>query len=203
MEEKLIIRKEKSERFVIFEIEGRIDGYWSRHLDDSLEESLRAGEYQIRLAMDKVDYLSSMGIRILIKYTKQLKQLNGSFGLIRISENVSHVLEMAGLSSFLVAEQEEISPSAEKPGSQLSKQGFTYTLHPQSVTQLVQCRVFGNPSQLHDKGFSAEDCQNLPFSEHMYGIGLGAIGRDFEDCKNRFGEFMGMGNVVAYLPSGS
>jgi hypothetical protein len=41
----------------------------------------------------------------------------------------------------------------------------------------------------------------LQFSEGTFAIGLGALGEDFEDCRERFGEFIAAGGAVAYLPT--
>jgi anti-anti-sigma factor len=73
-----------------------MDGYWSRHLDEYLEDQLRSGAEQISLHMEGVSYLSSLGIRVLVKYTKQFKQINGTFGLECLSEPVQSVLDMVG-----------------------------------------------------------------------------------------------------------
>jgi hypothetical protein len=35
----------------------------------------------------------------------------------------------------------------------------------------------------------------------MIAIGVGALGRDFEDCQDRFGEFLAAAGVAAYLPT--
>jgi hypothetical protein len=41
----------------------------------------------------------------------------------------------------------------------------------------------------------------MQFSQGMFAIGLGALGEDFADCEERFGEFIAAGGAVAYLPT--
>ena len=41
----------------------------------------------------------------------------------------------------------------------------------------------------------------MRFPENAIGIGLGALGNDFADCKDRFGEFLAVGGAAAYLPT--
>src|SRR5215471_15904576 len=41
----------------------------------------------------------------------------------------------------------------------------------------------------------------MQFSEGTFAIGLGALGEDFADCQERFGEFIAAGGAVAYLPT--
>ena len=58
-------------------VEGRLDGSWSDHLSQALEETMRAGHHHIRLDMTGVGYLSSLGIRVLVTYYKKVKAVGG------------------------------------------------------------------------------------------------------------------------------
>ena len=40
-----------------------------------------------------------------------------------------------------------------------------------------------------------------PNEPNLFGIGLGALGSDYEECRSRFGEWMMVDGAVAYLPS--
>src|SRR4051794_4993502 len=49
-------------------IQGRLDGYWSDHFADALDEYVRQGGHQIRLDLAEVVFLSSAGIRVLLRF---------------------------------------------------------------------------------------------------------------------------------------
>jgi len=202
MDEKLnILRVEESER-ILLRIEGRIDGYWSGILDEYLDSLLKAGDYKVGLDLTRVHYMSSMGIRILLKFTKLFKQIGGGFGITKSSEAVDDLLEMAGLKTMLAWHSPHPSTLAGVAGETTEAAGFTFSGALRAVQQPMTCRVTGDPRKLRAGGYSGSDCHHEKFGVNRYGIGLGAIGRDFEDCKSRFGEFIGLGDAVVYSPAG-
>ncbi len=101
MDDKLIINREPKPGYLLLRISGRIDGYWSKLLDEALDSALREGDHNIALDLEDVDYLSSLGIRVFVKYVKLLKSVDGSFGILGVSENILSVLKMVGLDSML------------------------------------------------------------------------------------------------------
>src|ERR1043166_6434830 len=84
-------------------VKGRLDSSWADPLALRLEEVIRGGMHQIILNLSEVTYLSSAGIRVLIKFYKQLQGIQGSFIVSNPSEPVKTVLDLAGLSFLLLA----------------------------------------------------------------------------------------------------
>jgi anti-anti-sigma factor len=101
MDEKLNITRDIQPDNILLNIEGRIDGYWSKHLDEYLEKELREGNYSLALNLTGIHYLSSLGIRTLVKYTKLFHQVNGNFGITEASQSVNDILTMAGMKAIL------------------------------------------------------------------------------------------------------
>src|SRR3954463_8703289 len=97
------IQKQKSGDVLEFKIQGRLDAYWSDHLTNSIEESIRQGSHKIQLNLAKVDYLSSAGIRVLLKFYKQLSAIKGSLVVTQPSEGARSILAMAGLADVLIS----------------------------------------------------------------------------------------------------
>src|SRR4051794_23296944 len=87
---------------VELKLTGRLDAYWSDHLGSAIDESIRQGSHNLVLNMANMAYLSSAGIRVLVKYFKQLRQIKGSLGISSPSEGALAILELAGLSSLVV-----------------------------------------------------------------------------------------------------
>jgi hypothetical protein len=50
-------------------------------------------------------------------------------------------------------------------------------------------------------GYGEKDVRRLSFAENTVGLGVGAFGGDFEDCRGRFGEFLAVAGAAAYLPT--
>ena len=82
-------------------IKGRLDGYWADRLASALEGEIREGSHHIRLDLSEVAFLSSAGVGILVKFYKQLKNIQGSLAVSKSSKQVRKILEISGLKEVL------------------------------------------------------------------------------------------------------
>jgi anti-anti-sigma factor len=202
MEEKLTINPEEHKDYTLLKIEGRMDGYWSKQLEEYLDNALRTGIYNIALDLTDVNYMSSLGIRVLVKYKKLYRQVNGGFGVLKASKSVVDLLDMAGLNSVLRWQEPEITAVPEDTTRIVESEGFIYKISLSAGQKAMECFFSGDPGKIKSGGYTNDDCKTVSFGKNKYGIGLGAIGLNFEDCKNRFGEFVALGDSVVYSPAG-
>src|ERR1043166_9689554 len=93
-------------------VTGRLDAFWGDHLSAALDEAVRGGADHIRLNMADVSYMSSVGIRVLLKFYKQLQRMNGTFAVSNPSDAVKDVLELAGLQELLAVRTAPTSAAA-------------------------------------------------------------------------------------------
>ncbi|MCX6224968.1 MAG: STAS domain-containing protein [Bacteroidia bacterium] len=200
MDNKLEIRKGPPGKEQRIFLEGRLDANWAGHLDDYLNSLVREGSYHINLNMAGVQYLSSAGIRILANQYKKIKKIGGVFVLEDLSGAVSEVLKMVGMLNILTEGAQEPAPT-EKAESQFTEIN-RYRFDIESLSnELMTIRLTGNPGLALTSGFTASDNQKIKFSDNRYGIGIGAIGEGFDDCKSRYGEFLALGDALVYKPS--
>jgi len=89
---------------VVFILNGRLNTSSADWFLFQLEEALRDGQKNIILNMSQVEFLSSTGIRVILKMYKQVTEKGGRFGIERPSECVKNVLGMAALKDMLVTE---------------------------------------------------------------------------------------------------
>jgi len=82
---------------------GRIDSNSADILLYKLENVLNEGQTAIVVNMSQVAYLSSMGIRVILKTYKQLTEAGGTFNIEHPSAIVKNVLGMAALKDMLVS----------------------------------------------------------------------------------------------------
>jgi hypothetical protein len=68
-------------------------------------------------------------------------------------------------------------------------------------TAALRCRILGTPELLDGCRFGPEHCRTLRCPADAFAVGLGAFGRDFADCRTRFGEFLTVAGAAAYLPT--
>lgn len=198
------ITKQQIGNFMELRINGRLDGYWADHLTKELADTIRVGSQQIRLNMAEVTYLSSAGIRVLLKTYKQLKSVNGSLIVSSPSEPVRKVIELTGLGNLLLSEAAEsyIEPAKELSDvRQFEHENIAYEVLDFVPEASLNCRVIGHSELLIGCRFSEEDSYTVTFSDSAFGLGVGALGNNFEDCRARFGEFLSVAGATAYLPT--
>src|SRR5262245_38922856 len=94
------ITLEPDRRVPTLRLAGRFDGDGAAVFDDFVERLDPAAEYWI-LDFTGVRYLSSMGLRALVKAEKRLRARHGALVLASVSGHVRHVLEMARLHTVL------------------------------------------------------------------------------------------------------
>jgi anti-anti-sigma factor len=100
--EDLIITEKIDDGICRLMAKGRVDSNSADSLLEKLEEVLEKGQKTIVLNMSQVAYLSSIGIRVILKVYKQALESGGTFNIERPSEVVKNVLGMAALKEMLV-----------------------------------------------------------------------------------------------------
>lgn len=201
MDNKLEIQQTISGKTASLELKGRLDANWSGHLDDYVNTLIREGIYEVTLLMDEVDYLSSAGIQVLVKQYKNLDKIGGSFSISSASDSVKGVLEMVGMADMLIHKTPAKKKAATKQKPGIEDHGFRFTHSNPKNPDSMKLIVRGDPDKVKTASYQAADNQRIQFDGNKYALGLGAIGQDFDDCKSRYGEYIGLGDIVAYLPS--
>ena len=84
---------------------GRVDSNSADLLLLKLENALNNGQKTIIINMSQVEYLSSIGIRVILKIYKQLNETGGTLNVEHPSEIVKNVLGMVALKEMLVANE--------------------------------------------------------------------------------------------------
>jgi anti-anti-sigma factor len=199
------IAKIQCSDYVEVRISGRLDGYWADHLATGLAEVVREGGHRIRVNLSEVSFLSSAGIRVLLQVYKQLRAIDGSLAVCHPSKHVSEVLELAGLRAMLIANEGAEEPTAARPahGRRVERDTVIFEVFPLPAEGQMTCRSLGDPSRLDGCRFREQDLrtQAAAFPQATLALGLGALGKDFEDCRNRFGEFLWTAGAAMYLPT--
>ncbi len=80
--------------------QGRIDTLTSPELESALQPLIAKDKIQITIDFKDVSYISSAGLRVIIKAAQKAKQVNGEIQLINLNESVAQVLEITGFQSF-------------------------------------------------------------------------------------------------------
>jgi anti-anti-sigma factor len=195
------IKKQRIGDVVELEIQGRLDGYWANHLAQSFDDAIREGARSLKVNLSGVSYLSSAGIRVLVRAHKQLSAIQGSFSITAPSEAVQSILQLTGLMDLLVPAVTPGLKAAPSGARILEKENIRFEVISLTPEARLSCQVIGDPAQLLGERFREENCRRVAFSDSSFGLGLGAFGTSFADCAGRFGEFLAVGGAVTYLPA--
>jgi len=75
---------------------GRVDSTTASALEAHLVALDGAGERRVVVDFGGVDYISSAGLRVMLRTAKRLKDSRGGLALCRLGEPVRQVFELAG-----------------------------------------------------------------------------------------------------------
>ncbi len=201
MPETLEIKRSDSPGGVLLTLSGRIDSYWSNQLSSVLTEEIHAGRYRIILNLAGVRFISSAGVRVLMQFYRELAGLNGSLTVEQSSADVVAVLEMVGLAQLLCRQPKTDAERPEESGATSVGKGNVRGSWRALNQGCLKGFITGDPTRLHGAGYSETDSRIESFAPNRFGLGLGAIGQGFQDCRNRFGEFLAVAGAAAYLPT--
>lgn len=95
------IIEKKQDDVCIFMLNGRLDSNTSPALEERILEAISGGTNKMIIDFAALEYISSAGLRVLNKATKQLKHNDGMLILSSLQDYIREVFEIAGFDSFL------------------------------------------------------------------------------------------------------
>src|SRR5437016_183817 len=184
------------------QLKGRLDANWADHLGKAIESAIRAGQHHIDLDLAEVNYLSSAGIRVLLKYLRQLKAAHGALRVVRTTEPILSLLQLSGIAGLLEAGGEMPAPDKLQAGTRhWERNGAAFEAHDQTDERGLDGRLHGRPENFASGQLSVSECRRVRFDSQLIGLGLGAFGHDPADCGSRFGEFLAVGGAAVAQPT--
>ena len=85
----------------IFSLSGRLDSNTSPDFEKLLAEVIRQGTRRLVVDFGALDYISSAGLRVILKAAKDTKRAEGLLVLCAMKDYVREVFEIAGFDAFL------------------------------------------------------------------------------------------------------
>ena len=83
-------------------VEGRLDTITSPDLEKEINESIE-GVKDLTIDFDKVEYISSSGLRVLLAEQKVMNK-QGSMKLINVNDTIMEIFEVTGFTDILTIE---------------------------------------------------------------------------------------------------
>ncbi len=91
----------------ILAFEGRLDTQTSPDAQRQLTRLIEEGETKILVNLEKLDYISSAGLRVLLVVAKQLKTTDGELRICSLNEVVAEVFDISGFDVILAVSASE------------------------------------------------------------------------------------------------
>ena len=97
----------------IIEVGGEIDVYTAPKLRDKITELVGNGNYHLVIDMEKVDFLDSTGLGVLVGGLKKVRAHDGSMRLICNQERLLKIFRITGLAKVFVIHGSQADALAE------------------------------------------------------------------------------------------
>src|ERR1022692_203540 len=81
----------------VVDVEGEIDVYTAPRLRELLIELVNSGFYQLVVKMEKVEFLDSTGLGVLVGGLKRVRAHDGSLDLVCTQERILKIFRITGL----------------------------------------------------------------------------------------------------------
>ena len=92
----------------IVRLDGMIDGVTVTTVESTLMQLLSEGTDKMLLNFEKLSYINSIGLRVVLVVAKQLKKSEGQLRICSLTDPVREVFDITGFSTILnVVESEE------------------------------------------------------------------------------------------------
>ncbi len=94
------INVDKKDSYILFQLEGSLDIYTSLDLKAALEDHVKDDAPDVVIDMEKLTYIDSSGIGILIKALNYVQGLNGKLCVANLKPAIEKVFKVSGLTSY-------------------------------------------------------------------------------------------------------
>lgn len=191
---------------------GRLDAYGALKLDEILDKLIQESDTELVFNLVNVTYLSSGGIRSLLRVERILQGRGGMIRICNINQYPLEVLKMAGFDQIFsiystvdeaVKSQYPHNDSVSVDWNKLPKYGDeNVSLTVMEVTHDdSRLKVVGDVSKILNSQLGENDIYTRKFSETEYSIGLGGLGEKNQDFFKIMGEMITIGGTMVWLPT--
>lgn len=95
------ISKAISNQNIFFTISGRLDTLTTPQLEDEIKNTSFENTENVILNMSELEYISSLGLRVILSLYKLLKKQNSELKIINVSNSIMELFSMAGLANYI------------------------------------------------------------------------------------------------------
>ena len=94
------IAQSKVNEINVIGVSGRLDIKYAQELENHILDLLKQDEKQLVINLEKLEFISSSGLRVLLFTAKQINRLNGKLALCGLKERVKETFDMVGFTAL-------------------------------------------------------------------------------------------------------
>lgn len=195
----MLITEKKYQNTIIFSLKGRLDNKGASVLESKFDE-YSDNNNSLLLNLDGVDYLSSIGIRALIKIDKALRQKGGELFFCNLSDNIKQVLNISGLLNLFKVFENEANVISHLDNSKSVSTEFSFNEINFSAEYFEAHKSFIETWASANDEVNQLSAVNL--NELGLAFGIAGMGSNANEASNETGNFLSTGKVVGVTPAG-
>ena len=189
-------KSHKKNNIIFLRLTGRIDGITSPNFEKLITQTILDGERHIVLNFKDVNYMSSIGLRVILKAQKKLKTVGGELILTDLNENLMSLLQISGFQKIFRIVKNESNLSQDSSANILNTpEEIALSSEPGTLMTI------GNPEKLFSAAYSQNDVKMINSNEIEYGLGLAALGSNFEEYSSYFGDSVTINHSLFVFPA--
>ena len=95
------IQSEQHHQILVISLTGSFDALTADQVRSAIGRQFDEGHHQVVIDMSHVDFMSSLGVRVLLEMLKRCRGMGGDLRLAAAQPGVQRTLEMSGLTRVL------------------------------------------------------------------------------------------------------
>ena len=184
------IDSSRSGATAVLRLGGRLDREAAEQLSYTLDDLVRYGARSLTVDLATVTYISSAALNVLARWQQELAAVRGSVKITAPPDGLRETLAIVGWDSStpggVVSGDLRLSSWQHHAGGSTSGE---YEVSTRVGNGSLVCRLHGGPLRL-DRAPLLSDCDVVAFPSSSFGLGIGAIGAGYEECRERLGELV-------------
>ncbi len=84
----------------LLSLSGRLDAYSATEMEKKLDSLIESGQTRLVIDLEKLDYISSSGLRVFLAALKKVKKQQGDIKLASMKPFIKEVFDIAGFSQL-------------------------------------------------------------------------------------------------------
>ncbi len=85
----------------ILRLEGYVDAHTFTDFEEELNKLVEGGHYNLLLDLEKLTYINSTGLGLLMATFRQVRQFNGDLVIAKMSDKITNIFNLLGFSRLI------------------------------------------------------------------------------------------------------